>query len=611
MSGATTLAMTVSGLVTGTNYTCWVVSVITPAPANAFGESECSIPVSVTPYRIYPPTLSLAAPLASNARTATFAFGAPPQGLGTPDLTGFRVFCQTSDDAANCRNPNAVRVVMAEASGTVNVVATASDLQTGTSYTCWAVSTIALAPGAAPGVSECSDPVTVTAYVQYPPPSATFPSRLVAGASRITLSIGAPNDNFGLKLGSPPLTGYRVYCQTSNNAADCQNPYAPGAVIGESRGIQGVQVTVDGLVPGTTYTCWTVTTIAPLDGESGCGASVTVTPFVLASPNIVGSSALTGTCDQTVTFTIVPTPSPAPVSGYAVYCKLAGQGYFGSPGAPYPSGQGPDGQPRIAWSIGPILDSSNPSDCNSFNVSAFGARVGSTTAGPNALTVQVSGLLPSITDSSGRAASNNYYHNCWPVAIVDNVSTDSNGKSVQGQSACTAAPARIVTPFYQQYRGQLLEPGGAGIGTYSPAPEVGFRRLLQKNQAVLPLCSYAGSAFEGGTCTDTDCASLYCQYAGGPLACNSNALRTRCWTKQQPLTGCDCDSDCTLGQCARLEGDSSFPLVCCPPGRYTDMFNSRYYCYGMPAGALCYSNKMCASKDCGGNCLGFCQGRCV
>ena len=270
-------ALVLTGLSPGTLYTCWAVATFNPA-FNALGESACSSPVSATPYGLNPPTaLSLTSPIVSGAMNATFSFAAPVN-RGSPPLTGYKIYCQASADPARCQDANGPGVVTGVSNG---LAMTITGLSIGTAYTCWAVSTLNPAPANTTGESACSSPVSVTLFVLDPPTTLALSSPLVSGATNVTFTFAAPAN-----LGSPQLTGYKVYCHTlaSTDPARCQDVNAPGVVTGTSIG--SAPLTITGLWLHTTYTCWAVATITPAPGESACSStSVSVTPYSTAPGN--------------------------------------------------------------------------------------------------------------------------------------------------------------------------------------------------------------------------------------------------------------------------------------------------------------------------------------
>lgn len=464
--------------------------------------------------------LHLTRPLTSGEVSPTFGFTAPTY-AGAPPATTYNVICQPSSFVGDCRNASAPGAVEGtSAAGALTV--TVDGLVLGTTYSCSAVSQNDA------GLSECSAPVTVTPYALNQPTGLSAPFPLVSGA---TFTYSAPAN-----LGTPQLTGYKVYCQTSADPSSCQNSTAPGVVTGVSTGLT---LTVAGLSLGTTYTCWAVSTIhrANALGESACSTSVEVTPFVLYPPTIELASSFTGTCDQELTFRVTPDarPSIPRVDQAAVYCGLAGYGISLTDN--YPSAT-----PVSQWAFGPIVNGRDPTNCNAFNKNAKGVRFNIDPSTGNGRTdpfvttraVTVSGLLPKHR-LAGRGAdyTNNYYHYCWGVALMYNVTrTADPSQNAQGSSPCSTPPAVIQTPYYAN---------GFKDGT----PLTSGAYILCSQQANFPVWSTS----DGRCRFDSDCASQYCQYSQS-VACNDNPLRTRCWTRQPAgYNQCVCDTDCANGNC--------------------------------------------------------------
>lgn len=72
---------------------------------------------------------------------------------------------------------------------------------------------------------------------------------------------------------------------------------------------------------------------------------------------------------------------------------------------------------------------------------------------------------------------------------------------------------------------------------------------------------------------------------------------------------CESNSDCACGACARGTADSGAGMVCCPSGDYMT-YGGYTYCTKMSVGTTCWSDSMCGSGYCKGNCGGMCRGTC-
>lgn len=98
----------------------------------------------------------------------------------------------------------------------------------------------------------------------------------------------------------------------------------------------------------------------------------------------------------------------------------------------------------------------------------------------------------------------------------------------------------------------------------------------------------------GAVCgTDAMCTSGYCRGNTGP------GRTGVCAGGRRPDAACTSDWQCANGACGHetAAGHGDAPLICCPSGE-TDTWYARDYCTGMPNGAICGTNDMCASGYC-------------
>jgi hypothetical protein len=115
---------------------------------------------------------------------------------------------------------------------------------------------------------------------------------------------------------------------------------------------------------------------------------------------------------------------------------------------------------------------------------------------------------------------------------------------------------------------------------------------------------YCTGMANGTACwTDAMCANGVCSgNAGGTQkgVCSGNA---------PPSASCVHNNQCSNGACGYPYAGAS-QHICCPSGKI-DTFAGNDYCTEMPAGNECWTDAMCASKDCKGNAYGLQKGKCT
>ncbi len=284
-SGATATSATVSTLSNGTQYFCVVTAV------NVDGQSVASSPVVNAMPAAVP-----GAPTSPGVTPGNASMGVSwvdPVSNGGSPITGYDVYCSTTSPPATTGTPSAT------ASGATATSATVSSLINGTQYFCVVTAVNAN------GQSLPSSPV-VSATPSTVPGAPTSPTA-ATGNTQITVGWVAPASN-----GGSAITGYKVYCQTTNPPSVILTPSV-------TPGPSATSAVITGLTNGTQYFC--VITAVNANGQSVASSPiVSTTPFTSAGPP-TSPTATPGNAQITVGWVAPASNGGSAITGYRVYCQ--------------------------------------------------------------------------------------------------------------------------------------------------------------------------------------------------------------------------------------------------------------------------------------------------
>lgn len=207
----------------GTQYSCYVVAVI--------GTSEiCSSPLNIVTWLLPPkPSAPVTSTIGTNIWRATWAEGSQP---GIPQET-YTLKCVSFGNTCDASSQGVAAVGIARGVQT----GTVSGLQTGTQYSCYAISVNAAG-------TVCSDATVVTTYEDPGVPTGLDIASVGLTNSTITWTDGA----VGI-----PQEEYALRCMPKG--VSCQ-----GVAVAQTNRIpRGTQIaTMEGLQPGSEYSCYVV-----------------------------------------------------------------------------------------------------------------------------------------------------------------------------------------------------------------------------------------------------------------------------------------------------------------------------------------------------------------